>query len=315
MDGQYHAIEFHPSACAADVVQIIKNKIGLRDSAMGRWYPKLRVGSQWFSNSNRNPILGYAIYEVLGNSERSLLPDEKVADVMSKWEHYRNANAANTTGSISKPARKQSHLFLFKKHLFLDQYMDLDDPVEKELLYHQVLHGLRSDRFPVTENEAVSALLWLLIRRVLCNIESISFKVMLTALQAQVELGDFVEDKEDYRSVAGHCLPARLAAIILPEAVAMHQQSLRGMSAPEAKKAFLNLIRSWPFHRATIFDVMVANFFFVEKIFFNKLSKHSNFIFTIFVAILHIKLAQSTMVGGRPGGVAFTRASLQERSM
>lgn len=87
---------------------------------------------------------------------------------------------------------------------------------------------------------------------------------MLTALQAQVELGDIAEDKEDYKSVAGHCLPSRLAINILPEAVAMHQQSMRGMSAPEAKKAFLNLIRSWPFHRATVFDVMVSLWFALD---------------------------------------------------
>lgn len=72
---------------------------------------------------------------------------------MSKWERYRNANTG--TANTSKPIRKHSHIFLFKKHLFLDQYMDLDDPVEKELLYYQVLHGLRCDRFPVTDNEAV----------------------------------------------------------------------------------------------------------------------------------------------------------------
>lgn len=157
MDGQYHAIEFHSSASATDVVQIIKNKIGLRESAMGEffWLTK-NVDAHSFAHADNISWfhLGYAIYEVLGNSERSLTSDEKVADVMSKWEHYRTVNAANNNGSL-KSARKQTHLFLFKKHLFLDQYMDLDDPVEKELLYHQVLHGLRSDRFPVTANEAV----------------------------------------------------------------------------------------------------------------------------------------------------------------
>ncbi|XP_046687918.1 unconventional myosin-VIIa isoform X2 [Homalodisca vitripennis] len=213
MDGQYHAVEFHPSATAKDVMELVKAKIGLRESAMG-----------------------YAIYEVLGNSERSLVAEEKVADVMSKWEKYRNANSGhpNTNGQPNKPVRKQHHFFLFKKHLFLDQYMDLDDPVEKELLYHQVLHGLRSDRFPVTEDEAM----------------------VLAALQAQVEAGDLEDNIVDYRIVASHCLPTRIVPNISYEGVMKHHQILAGMTSAEAKKAFLNLIRSWPLHRATIFDVM-----------------------------------------------------------
>lgn len=127
-------------------------------------------------------------------------------------------------------------MFLFKKHLFFDDYINLDDPVEKELLYHQVLHSLRSERFPISEIEAI----------------------MLTALQGQLETSDCGEVIRDYRVIASHCLPPRFVPNIPHEAVAMHHQSLRGMLPAEAKKSFLNLIQSWPLHRATIFDVMVS---------------------------------------------------------
>ncbi|XP_068157949.1 LOW QUALITY PROTEIN: unconventional myosin-VIIa [Drosophila tropicalis] len=213
MDGQYYSIEFHPSSTSNDVIEIIKKKIGLQENSKG-----------------------YALYEVIGNTERSLLGEEKVCDIMAKWEKYRNASqqgAANQPNNAILP-RQHHYMFLFKKHLFCDNYINLDDSIEKELLYHQNLHSLRSERYPITEMEAI----------------------MLTALQGQLELGDCRETLCDYRTVASHCLPPRFVPNIPHEAVAMHHQSLRGMLPAEAKKAFLNLIQSWPLHRATIFDVM-----------------------------------------------------------
>ena len=35
MDGQFHAIEFDPSATAEEVLKLVKSKIGLRENAQG----------------------------------------------------------------------------------------------------------------------------------------------------------------------------------------------------------------------------------------------------------------------------------------
>ncbi|CAL4121000.1 unnamed protein product, partial [Meganyctiphanes norvegica] len=202
MDGQFHSLEFDASATAKDVVELIRHKIGLRELAKG-----------------------YAVYEMLGTTERCILAEEVLADVMSRWERYRHSAQAAT--------QHNHHIFLFKKHLLLDAWFDLSDPVEKELLYFQVLYTLRADKFPVTQMEAI----------------------MLCALRAQIELGNYTGANMDYGEVIAHTLSPRLLSAVTHDAVAMHHQSLFNMDPQEAKQAFLNLIKSWPLHKATIFDV------------------------------------------------------------
>ena len=44
MDGQFHAIEFDPSATADEVLKLVKSKIGLRENAQGRYIQKTSYG-------------------------------------------------------------------------------------------------------------------------------------------------------------------------------------------------------------------------------------------------------------------------------
>ena len=101
-------------------------------------------------------VLGYAIYESGHNGwERSLIKAEKPVEVMARWEKQRTA-AAYAESSTGTPAPQLQFKFVMKKHLFIDLYIDLKEPVEKELLYHQLLYAARNDRYPISETEAVS---------------------------------------------------------------------------------------------------------------------------------------------------------------
>ncbi|XP_022239098.1 unconventional myosin-X-like [Limulus polyphemus] len=202
LDGQYLTVDFDPCACMLEVLEKVKMKIDLREDAEG-----------------------YALYDVMGSTERALHLREKVADAISKWERWQKGQGKNVT--------TKQHYFIFKKHLFVDKYIDLNDPVEKELLYHQVVHNIQHDRFPVTHQEAL----------------------MLCAIKAQLEVGDFQEGLADYRSIMADCLPPRLLTTIPPESVVIQHQILAGMDVDQSKQAFLALVQSWPLHWATIFEV------------------------------------------------------------
>ncbi|CAL1270295.1 unnamed protein product [Larinioides sclopetarius] len=204
LDGQFQPVEFDPCASMGEVMEMVRAKIDLR--------PRVE---------------GYALYEIIGTNERALLPEEKICDTMAKWERYQEGQSKIT-------ANRLQHFFLFKKHLFLDAYIDLSDRVEKELIYHQIVHNIRHDRFPVTEQEAV----------------------MLCALKAQLDVGDCQQGTLDYKRVMCECLPPRIMSQISPEAVETQHRILAGMDVDQSKAGFLMLVQSWPLYRATIFEVM-----------------------------------------------------------
>ncbi|CAN7994896.1 unnamed protein product, partial [Ixodes hexagonus] len=157
LDGQVQNIDFDPCVSAAEATSLVLGRINLRPNAEG-----------------------YAIYEVIGPTERAMLGDEKLADAMSKWERWSQGQQGTNKGSkqhdFTSPSGRLQNYFnhlesgdidifnpnqphfkkcLLRKHLMLDAYMDLTDQVEEELLFHQLVYNIRLDRFPVTEQEAV----------------------------------------------------------------------------------------------------------------------------------------------------------------
>ncbi|XP_068619002.1 myosin-I heavy chain [Battus philenor] len=125
LDGKQHGLVFGPAATADHLVAMLREKIGLSDSAAG-----------------------YALYEVCANStpagtgERALAGSERVGDVLARWEK---------AGATAASCR-----LVFKKRLFLgERPLHTACVAEMELLYYQVLHAIRHDRLPIETDEAV----------------------------------------------------------------------------------------------------------------------------------------------------------------
>ena len=183
-----------------------------------------------------------------------LTNDSQTNSILMNNLNYQNAQTAAKIQHLAN----QRHYFVFKKHLFLDSYIDLSDPVEKELLLHQVVYNVKMDKFPITEQEAS----------------------MLCALICQLKLGDASAQEpssdlsnsgslsgsvssdlneiggiEPYIAVLHQCLPVRLLNAITPEQLRTQHQTMKGMDRETVKKSFFNLIQSWPLYRSTLFEV------------------------------------------------------------
>lgn len=231
LDGQFQAVEFDPCATISEVVEQIKQKIGLKADN-----------------------IGYALFQPLDDDcEQVLQGDEKVGDAIALWEMWHKQrqtkvdqqgtvqqigkqqisinNNKSSLASLANGCKPKIHRFVFKKYLFVEPTSEMNDLVERELHYYQIINCIKDDKFPMNEQEAT----------------------ILCALKAQIEIGDFTKlsnlPREHirmiYKQVVMSLMPPHAFNNLPIPAVAQQHQTFRELNNSDAKKYFFNLIQSF----------------------------------------------------------------------
>ncbi|XP_059160288.1 unconventional myosin heavy chain 6-like isoform X2 [Physella acuta] len=197
LNGEQRILEFDSAGTCGEVIKNVKTKIGMRSDAEC-----------------------FAIYEMMGNSERAMSSDERLSDTVSKWER------------LSRSGAVRDLKLLFKKRLFIEPYVNTSDPVECDLLFNQLIEDVFEQRIPISHKEAVH----------------------LCALKVQSEIEDMKTGDIDYTSVM-RILPRDMRCTVRPEEVATAHKTVLDMSPHQAVISFIHLLKSWPLFGTTIFEV------------------------------------------------------------
>ncbi|KAJ3090132.1 cytochrome c oxidase subunit 1 [Quaeritorhiza haematococci] len=200
LDGQFRAIPLEPSAPAKEVFALLLEKTKMKGTT------------------------GFSLFEVFGTHERAVSDDEKLSDLLFKWEYQ-----AKETNS------KEKVQFIFKKRLFLNARVPCKTDMEESLMRAQALEDMKKDMFPLEVEQAI----------------------YVTAAMAQVLYGDSMGRKGiNYMELASKVLPKRISSRqdVDLEVEARHA-SLRGKTIEEANTLLMDVMRSWPLYGSTIFDV------------------------------------------------------------
>lgn len=164
----------------------------------------------------------YAVDENLG-AQSYILPKEKICDILGKWDSQKkNVGARNT------------FKFLFKKRMFLNAWEISSNANEERFTLLQVLESIHAQKIPLTSDDAL----------------------YLVALLAQMEHGDFTTEKNiQYKDLLEKSVPKNLINETMSRMVSSEHGSLRGKTALDCQRMFLQRIRSWKLFGSTIYEV------------------------------------------------------------
>jgi len=119
MDGQSRALTFDPATTTAEVLEMVKEKIGIKSCQ------------------------GFSLFESFGSLERSMTGKEKIADTIYKWDKFAKQTNSDKTLRL-----------VFKRRIFMPPLNEFSNEVERDLVMHQAISDVANDRYPCTEEEA-----------------------------------------------------------------------------------------------------------------------------------------------------------------
>ncbi|GAB1607514.1 unconventional myosin-X isoform X1 [Argonauta hians] len=197
LNGEQRMVEFDSAATCGEIIKTVKAKIGMRSDAEC-----------------------FALYEYIGTTERNMSSEERLSDTVSKWER------------LSKTSASRDPKLVFKKRLFIDPYTNINDAVECDLVFHQLVEDVFEQRIPISSQDAVQ----------------------LCALKLQSENEDIKRGETDYSSVM-RILPRDMRPQVKVEDIQAAYKMLTDVSPQQAIMSFMQLLKVWPLFGATVFEV------------------------------------------------------------
>ncbi|RKO92668.1 P-loop containing nucleoside triphosphate hydrolase protein [Blyttiomyces helicus] len=172
---------------------------------------------------NLPTLQGFSIYEQFMGLERAVAMDEKISDLLYKWE--KQAKDDGTSERVH---------FVLKKRLFVEPHKPCQTDVEESLVLAQALADIKGDLYPINEAEAIQ----------------------ISALSAQAIHGDVVSGSPfSYKEWCTKTMPPRLIRPSTAGRIEERHMELLGTKQPVAKQEIMQFIRSWPLYGSGIFEV------------------------------------------------------------
>ncbi|XP_036363570.1 unconventional myosin-X isoform X1 [Octopus sinensis] len=197
LNGEQRMVEFDSAATCGEIIKTVKAKIGMRSDAEC-----------------------FALYEYIGTTERNMSSEERLSDTVSKWER------------LIKTSASRDPKLVFKKRLFIDPYTNINDAVECDLVFHQLVEDVFEQRIPISSQDAVR----------------------LCALKLQSENEDIKRGETDYSSVM-RILPRDMRPQVKVEEIQAAYKMLNDVSPQQAIMSFIQLLKVWPLFGSTVFEV------------------------------------------------------------